>query len=153
VFLLLAMLFPKTTVNAVIVYSSGETIEKVLDLPRTNEFKMRANGGRWNYAKVGILHKQFSVFWIPLINYGDEKYVLYIDHNVGDYDYAYYELPKEDIEYLHEEFGIPLQPKLPFWDAWGGKLIFLTLFVLIGIIAAREKKKKDNTEMLDNDGV
>lgn len=150
-FLLFAMLFSAITVNAAIVFSSGETVEKVLELPRIDEFKMQAEDGNWYYTKVGIMHKQFSLFWIPLINYGDEKYVLYIDQKVGDYTYS--DLSKGNIEYLHNEFGIPLQPKLSFWDAWGGKILFLVILILSGISTAREKKKKDNTEMPYNNEI
>jgi hypothetical protein len=72
-FLLFAMLFSAITVNAAIVFSSGETVEKVLELPRIDEFKMQAEDGNWYYPKVSIMHKQLSLFWIPLIKEKKKK--------------------------------------------------------------------------------
>lgn len=115
-----------------IIYSNGEEIEKVLELPQKDEFEIQASNGNWYHADVGILHKQFSVFWIPLINYGEEKYVLYSNTKVGEYDFTYAELDQDEIEYLQKEFsGLPSTPELPFWDAWGGKLLLLLLVLIV----------------------
>lgn len=114
-----------------IIYSNGVEIEKVLELPQKDKFEMQASNGNWYHADVGILHKQFSVFWIPLINYGEEKYVLYSNTKVGEYDFTYAELDQDEIEYLQKEFsGLPSTPELPFWDAWGGKLLLLLLVLV-----------------------
>lgn len=143
---LLTILLSATTVNAAIIYSAGETVEKVMELPYIDEFKIQASDGKWYDSKVGIMHEQFSLFWIPLINYGEERYVLYTDQKIGKYDYTYMDLSKEDIEFLHAAFGLPLQPKLPFWDAWGGKILFLVLFLLL-LIGSKKDKNKNNQQM------
>ena len=115
-----------------ILYSDGEEIEKVKDLPLREEFMIIANDGRAYHADLGILHEQFSLFYIPLINYGTERYVLYTDQKIGEYDQTYWELSREEIAYLQSEIGgIPSTPQLPFWDKWGGKLL---LIGIIGII-------------------
>ena len=115
-----------------ILYSNGIEGEKVLDLPQRDEFTIQAENGNSYHADLGILHEQFSIFWIPLLNYGEEKYVLFTDKKVGDYDFLYADLDQDDIVYLQSIFGgIPSTPELPFWDAWGGKLL---AFALIGIL-------------------
>lgn len=143
---LLTILLSATTVNAAIIYSAGETVEKVMELPYINEFKIQASDGKWYDSKVGIMHEQFSLFWIPLINYGEERYVLYTDQKIGKYDYTYMDLSKEDIEFLHDAFGLPLHPKLHFWDAWGGKILFLMLVLLL-IIGCKKDEHKNNQQM------
>lgn len=62
-----------------LIYSDGEEVEKILDLPQRDEFMIQANDGKWYHADLGVLHEQFSIFWIPLFNYGTERYVLYTD--------------------------------------------------------------------------
>ena len=81
---LLTILLLATTGNAAIIYSAGKTVEKVMEPP--DEFKIQASDGKWYDSKVGIMHEQFSLFWIPLINYGEERYVLYTDQKIGKYD-------------------------------------------------------------------
>ena len=130
-----------TSVNAKggipILYSAGEEVEKVIDLPMREEYQIQAQDGRWYHADLGILHEQFSIFWVPLFNYGTEKYVLYTDQKIGEYDFTYADLYRDDIAYLQSEMGgIPSTPELPFWDAWGGKLLAL---LLIGIVILIKK--------------
>lgn len=116
-----------------IIYSSGEDIVKVKDLPLREEFQIQAEDGNWYPANLGIKHKQFSLVFIPLYNYGEEEYVLYTDKKVGNTDYTYVDLTPDDIEYLQSEIGgIPSTPELPFWDVWGGKLLVLALIIILG---------------------
>lgn len=107
-----------------ILYSYGTEVEKVMSLPYRTEFT--SNG---HHLDLGIMHEQFSIFWIPLWNYGTEKYVLYYE---SDDTYNYLDLSSSDLRYLQSEFGgISTFPQLPFWDVWGGKLLAI---VIIGII-------------------
>lgn len=125
-FLCVAKLSAKATIP--IIYSNGEEIEKILDLPLRDEFYFQAYDGKSYHVNLGVLHKQFSIFGIPLFNYGTKRYVLYTDKKIGKYDYIYDDLTQSDIAYLQREFGgIPSTPELPFWDAWGGKLLVLLL--------------------------
>lgn len=139
--LILSLLFVLTCTSASakgripIVYSSGEEIEKVFDLPLRDEFTLVDDDGSQYHGDLGILHEQFSVFWIPLYNYGTPKYVLYTEEAAGEYDYLYIDLEDEDIAYLQGEFGgIPSSPELPFWDVYGGKLLAIFLLIVLGII-------------------
>jgi hypothetical protein len=126
--LLMCMLisFSAIKVNAkgVIIYSTGETVEKVMDLPQREEFMLQTEDGRLIHANLGIMHDQFSIFWVPLWNYGAEKYVLYNDTKQGKYDYTYADLTKDEVAYLQSEFGgIPTIPELSFWTVYGGKIL------------------------------
>lgn len=136
-YLLFAILFicSATNVNAKgipIIYSNGEEVEKIKELPNSEEFSVQAGNGRWYHADLGVLHEQFSLFWIPLINYGTPKYVLYTDEKIGDYDFTYADLSFSEVQYLKSLYSdISLTPELPFWDAWGGKL--LIILIVIGL--------------------
>lgn len=116
--------------KADIIYSNGETFIKVLDLPK--EYEMEYNE-RIYHADLGIRFHQFSLFWIPLFNYGEKKYV-YLNERKDDY--VYIELTSDDVNELQDIYGssiVPSSPELPFWDEWGGKIVlFLILLVWYG---------------------
>lgn len=134
--LLMCMLisFSITKVNAkgVIFYSTGETVEKVMDLPQREEFTLQTEDGRLIHANLGIMHEQFSIFWVPLWNYGKEKYVLYNDTKQGEYDYTYCDLTRDDVAYLQSQFGgIPVVPELSFWTVYGGKIVAVIILLVL----------------------
>ena len=132
-----------TEARGIIFYSAGEEIEKVYDLPQTEEYEIQANDHNWYHADLGVMHKQFSLFWIPLWNYGEEKYVLYTDKKIGNYDLTYADLTDDDIQYLHEEFGVSLTPSLPFWDVYGGKLVAIAIIVLIYLLSLHKTQEQE----------
>jgi len=112
-----------------IIYSNGETFEKVLTLPNTEEFQFEYSE-RMYHGDLGIRYDQFCLFWIPLFNYGDKKYVLF---NERKDDYVYVELTNDGIKYLQDIYGsstIPNTPKPSFWNEWGGKLVALLIIAL-----------------------
>ena len=130
---LLLFCFTCTFVQAkgVILYGNGEEISMVLSLPNQEDFLITCDDGRDYHADLGVMYNQFSLFYIPVWNYGDYKYVLYTDKKVGKYDFTYVDLGKDEVEYLQTLYGgIPDEPELPFWDAYGGKLLILLLLVI-----------------------
>ena len=119
----------------------GDHVIKVLDLPNTEEFVIEAEHnnaqqleymGQQKYGDLGIAHKQFS-FVVPVWNYGEPEYVIYREKKMYDATSAKYierELSLEEVAYFHEMYGIPMTPKIPFWDKWGGPLVLLFLIGL-----------------------
>lgn len=127
-FILLILLLSSISASAKgvpIFYSYGIDVEKVRVLPEKEEYTLEDEDGRLYHADLGIMHEQFSIFGIPLFNYGTEEYVLYYE---GATDYTYYRLTRDEIKQFA---GIPLNPELPFWDVWGGKLLALLIIGLI----------------------
>lgn len=115
-----------------IIYGDGDEITKVLSLPSSEEFTVQADNGQLYHADLGILRKQFSLFYIPVWNYGRMRYVLYTDTKVGEFDMTYVDLSRDDIAYLQSRFsGIPDKPELPFWDAIGGKLVLCCIIFVV----------------------
>lgn len=84
--------------------------------------------------------KQFSLFYIPVWNYGDYEYVLYTDTKIGDADYTCASLSRDEVSYLQSLYsGIPDEPELPFWDAIGGKILLAFIaFLIIGWMANKD---------------
>ncbi|MBR1774326.1 MAG: hypothetical protein IJ759_02260 [Bacteroidales bacterium] len=136
-----------TQARARIIYSNGQKVSKVLDLPTDENFEIIASDGNVYHANLGILYKQFSLFWIPLFNYGENQYVLYTDTKIGEYDFTYSELEPSEIKILQEEYGynIPTTPQLPSWDRIGGKLLALAIVCVLIIYGL--KKGKDESEI------
>lgn len=120
---------------APVIYGNGQEITKIKELPNTEDYTLTAQDGRTYHGDLGILHDEFSLFWIPIWNYGDYKYVLYTDTKVGSNDYTYVDLDDSDIAYLQSRFsGIETEPTLPFWNAIGGKLALIAILAVIGMV-------------------
>lgn len=108
-----------------ISYSTGQNIIHLIDLPDNEDFIIDSNSGVCQYLDLGILHEQFSLCGIPIWNYGEKTYVLYIDD-------TYYELDDEQLDYIKKNYiNIPEEPELPFWDVYGGKLLLLLLMLFL----------------------
>jgi hypothetical protein len=111
------LFFATNTISArgIIFYSNGEKIEISQKLP---EDAILDNGEHVNLA---VMYEQFSIFWVPVWNYGETKYVL-----VNDKETTYYDLTEEDVETLQTDFNIivPEKPSIGFWNKVGGKLIW-----------------------------
>ena len=114
--LFIALCFMANTASAkgVIFYSNGEKIETVTKLPDNAVINNE-------HVNLGVMYEQFAIFWVPMWNYGETKYVL-----INDERNTYYDLDQEDIETLKVEFGvnIPDKPAIGFWNKIGGKIIW-----------------------------
>ena len=113
----------------------GDDIINVATLPDNELFKLKATeDGPSFHADLGILHEQISIFWIPIINYGEEKYVLYSSKENGCA-----ELDQDEMTLIKAMINqdLPDKPELPFWNAWGGKLVFLLLISIFIFITAK----------------
>lgn len=91
-----------------ILYQTGEEIEPVTSIYTDD-----------GYVHVGVFYHYVKVFWLPLVN-TEKKYVIYQGN-------SYQELSNMEIEYLCDYYDLPFKPRLPFWQAWGGKLVLLLI--------------------------
>ena len=112
----------------------GEHIVRVQKLPKTEEYTIDIGKKKPVHADVGIYHKQISVFWIPLINYGEKKYILY---HSGWFSTKYIPINESVVAIINQNVGcnLPQEPKLPFWHRWGGKLFVLVLIAAVFLSA------------------
>lgn len=110
----------------------GERIIKVADFPDTENFRLP--DGR--YVDPGYKYKQVKLFFIPVWNY-DGQWCGYINSTN-----QYLNLNKAELDDLAESVGIQLpdRPSFSFWEIYGGKLVFLSIFIVLIIMSQRTKK-------------
>ena len=83
------------------------------------------------YVDAGFCYQQFTLFFIPIWNY-DQKWCGYI----GSQE-QYLDIHKAGLVALANSGGessfnlLSKPPKLPFWDAIGGKLVFGVIFLVL----------------------
>lgn len=110
-----------------IVWGDNEKILKIADFPNVDEFKTQQG----DQLHPGWCWKQFQLFWVPLWNHNGH-YCGYINDN------TYASLSREDLVDIASTLKVPTdwanaEPKLPFWDSIGGKLVAaLTVLILLG---------------------
>ena len=130
-----AILFTTNTASAgAVIYSTGEKIDVVMELPDSAIIDDQ-------HVNLGVMYEQFSLFWIPLWNYGETRFVL-----INDKEDYYYDLDAEDIQMIEDEFGvdIPEKPKIGFWNKIGGKLVLIA--IVVGIMLFRNRNSGDEEE-------
>lgn len=134
---LLGILFFTTnsaSAKGVIFYSNGEKVELFKELPADATIDNV-------HVNLGVMYEQFSIFWIPMWNYGETKYVL-----IDDGKDTYWDVDEETIEILETDFNIvvPEKASIGFWNKIGGKLIWGV--VILAAIAGWWLSRKDDDE-------
>jgi hypothetical protein len=113
----------------------GEKIVKIADLPDTPEYAIDGN-----FADAGIIYKKFTFCFVPLFNY-NKRWCLFSGTK-------YIAMEKNELDKITAIAGITLpgKMKIPFFDAWGGKIIgiiILGIFILYMYIKADLAKQKE----------
>lgn len=143
-FLVLATLFVmafSANAKGILFYSTGDHVVKVLDLPKDNDlFALEGDDGEIVHLDLGIMHSQFSLMWIPVFNYGEEKYVLYKESRNT---INYVDLDEAELKVLHALYDFPETPSMPFWHKIGGKLVWILIIGAIIFIKARGKDDEE----------
>jgi hypothetical protein len=125
--------------------SRGDRIIKVADLPQTAEFEVDARPefappnvvrAEKVHIDVGYIWKQNKLLFMPILNQ-EGRYVGYAGS-----ESRYIELKKGELEGWAARAGFDLSaaPSIPFWDAWGGKLLLIALippFVFLSLLGDR----------------
>lgn len=121
--------------RGVIVYSNGEELKTLEKLPA--ECVIMEDGTHVNF---GIHYESFSLFWMPVWNYGDYKYAL-----VSDAEDTWTELTVEEAKAIGKEykFDVPDQPTLPLLTQIGLKPVFILilLYILYSVFSGKKKEE------------
>jgi len=129
--------------SALIIYSNGLTCETHQVLPP----EAVINGHHVNF---GVAYEQFSIFWIPVWNYGTTYYAF-----ISSNGKTIYEVDEEYMEELAEEYGIDFSsgPKISFWNKIGGKLVWIAILFLIffGGKLGKKDKEEEGEAYLDSE--
>ena len=117
-----------------IFYSNGEKVDITKTLPQ--EAVVNNN----EHVNLGTMYKQFSIFGIPVWNYGETKYVL-----INDKKDKYCDLSAEIREMLKTNFTIelPEKPTIGFWNKIGGKIVLGVILAAIFIFFVTRKGRKE----------
>lgn len=128
-----------------ILYGNGPEFEQMYDLPDS----LTSEAG--NPLEFGVAFDQFSLFYVPIWNYGETEYAVY-DRKAQ----TIYTLDEEDLAAFKEEYGweLPEKPGLSFWNRFGGKLILVVVLVALGGIwmwknAGSEETEEQQPEMAE----
>lgn len=126
----------ETQAKGVIIYHSGPNLEVVKQLPDSAQIDSA-------HVNLGIMYDQFGLFWCPVWNYSEAKYVL-----VNDAENIYWDLDEEDLAWIKENTDAELdaKPSPSMWNKIGIKPVLALLGV--GIIWAYipSKKKEEDEE-------
>jgi len=139
-----AMFFAANTASArgIIVYSNGEKIELTKELPAD----VTIDG---THVNLGVMYDQFAIFWVPMWNYGETRFVLF-----NDKKNTYWDVDEETIEILKTDFNVevPAKPTIGFWNKIGGKLIWFGV-ILLAFWGWWSSRKDDDEEEAEQEEV
>lgn len=113
----------------------GEKIEKVVDFPDQPQFS-NAEG---KHIDAGIRYKQVTIFFIPVWNYD----VAWCGAIRGDLDH-YIDLSRDELQEAASTASItlPKEPTIPFWDAYGGKLVLGAIVIALFVFRRKSATKE-----------
>ncbi len=115
-----------------IFYSNGTTFKTIHKLPDSVKIEGQ-------HVNMGIAFDQFSIFWMPLWNYGTIQYVV-----VADNGETAWPLQAEELSFLKDTYKLDLKekPSIPLGTQIGLKPVVLIIIALI-IWGYLPKKKKE----------
>ena len=118
--------------KGVIIYHDGPRFKTTEQLPAECDIDGK-------HVNLGVAYEQFGIFWLPLWNYGETRYVL-----VSDDEESAWELDGKQLAELKSEYNlnIPENPSIPFWEKVGLKplVIILLLLIIWGYLPGKKKK-------------
>lgn len=130
---------PKASAKGLIIYSNGEELKTLHELPE--EAKMDDG----THVNLGVHYESFSLFWMPVWNYGEYKYAL-----VNDAEDTWYELSEEELKALATEYklDLPATPELPLLTQIGLKpvIIIVVLFFIVSYFLPNEEEEEPVNE-------
>ncbi|PSL26427.1 hypothetical protein CLV42_111139 [Chitinophaga ginsengisoli] len=137
-FIALVITFSSTAVFAGIRIPFGEreVLDKVYDLPNTDEFK--ADDG--NFIDLATFHKEYNIaYFLPLYVTEEPKLVLFDEKKD-----AFYDLPQDKIDAIlaSQKLNKEQLNKLPFYTRYGGKIVALLIIgaLIWGLIPSKNEE-------------
>lgn len=122
----------------------------VLELPDSAYYRTEAE----NYIDLGYTYKVFQIAHIPVWTVERGGLVGYTEAEPD----TNYQLDDEILEWIREDTGIDdlksLQ-RIPFWDAWGGKLLVLALvagYLLYNRLVGKKEETEQPEERIPTEG-
>lgn len=130
-----------------ILYGNGPEFQKMYNLPDSVSNRLAEEYEGLQVQEFGISFEQFSLFYVPIWNYGEREYALYDKDSKTIYPFTAEET--EELEQLAKELGYELPnevPGLSFWNRIGGKLVLLVVLAGIGGFLLWKKRQAEEAE-------
>lgn len=135
-FVTLFSLVPINEVSAAqVTFGSHDKLVKICDLPDTEDYT--SNDGK--HFDFGYKYTLFEVVFLPIFQQGEGEIIGYIDED------NFVVLSKADIADIAKTNNIKNLAglvRIPFWDAWGGKLVAILIILLLVASVLRDRYKK-----------
>src|SRR5882762_10185022 len=137
IFITLLVAFSSTSVFArlKIPFGEREALNKVYDLPNTDEFKVEHG----NFMDLATHHKEFNIaYFLPLYVTEEPKLVGYDEQTDSFYDLSQDEL---DAILASQKLNKEDLIKLPFYTRYGGKIVAILIIGLMiwGVIPSKKE--------------
>ncbi len=101
-----------------------DKVVKICDLPNTEDYTS-SDGKLFDF---GYKYTLFELLFMPVFEKGEGEIIGYIDND------NYVSLSNSDIENIvrtNKIYNLAGMVKIPFWDAWGGKIALFCLASLL----------------------
>ena len=133
--LLIAFSSTAAFAKAKIPVGEREVLNKVYDLPDTDEFKEEGN-----FIDLATFHKEFNIaYFLPLYITEEPKLVGFDAKSE-----TFYDIPEKEMDAILASQKIRKEDinKLPFYTKYGGKLvaILIVAFLIWGVIPSKKDK-------------
>ncbi|SIT31250.1 hypothetical protein SAMN05421788_110116 [Filimonas lacunae] len=140
----IALLITLSSTSAIarlkIPFGEREVLNKVYDLPDTEEFKLKDG----THLDLATFHKEFNIAYIlPLYIIEEPKLVGY--NKQSD---TYYDIPESELDGILASQKVNKADinKLPFYTKYGGKIVAVLIIGLIVWGAVSSKKEEKTVE-------
>jgi len=99
---------------------SGNKISLIAELPNTKEYAIDGK-----FVDIGIVYNTTNIEGLSVYNF-NKRWCLFSGN-------SYWVIEKERIDEIAASAGITLQSNLalPFWDEWGGRILFIGTIIVI----------------------
>lgn len=118
---------------AEVAFGPHDKVIKIYDLPDTEDYTS-SDGKLFDF---GYKYTLFEVMFLPIFEKGEGQIVGYID------DDNYVALSSSDIQNIIKTNKIQNLSglvKIPFWDAWGGKIAGIGVVILLALLVFYRNK-------------
>jgi len=134
--LLIAISSTSVFAKARIPLGEREVLNKVYDLPDTDEFKLKDG----NFMDLATLHKEFNIaYLLPLYITAEPKLVGFDAQTE-----SYYDIPQDQIDAIlaSQKLNKEALIKLPFYTRYGGKIVGVLIIGLLiwGVLPSKKEK-------------
>jgi hypothetical protein len=140
IFIALLIVFSSTSVfsKVKIPFGEREVLNKVLDLPDTDEFKLKDG----NFLDLATFHKEFNIAYLLPLYITEEPKLVGFDAQTE----TFYDIPQNEIDAILASQKVNKEElnKLPFYTKYGGKLVALLIIGLLiwGVIPSKKETVK-----------